>query len=161
MNRYLFISILLLVGGTGFLLAQTRRGEGDNQESRFEENFQQDYRQAGGRRRPMPSRDEFATWEVNPAFEEDVFTFVRIQYDSFGCTNNGSWRFLKSYRYTNGLRITGINIRNISIGVVVTLSQHHVLIDIQILNPSGTFTLEDDPNNPAPSILSRNQMQPS
>jgi hypothetical protein len=32
----------------------------------------------------MPSRSEFPTWEIAPGFEEDVFTFVRIQYDSYG-----------------------------------------------------------------------------
>lgn len=39
-----------------------------------------------GPRRPkrMPSRSEFATWQNTPEFEKDVFTFVRIQYDSYG-----------------------------------------------------------------------------
>lgn len=32
----------------------------------------------------MPSRDEFPTWDVDEEFEPDVFTFVRIEYDSFG-----------------------------------------------------------------------------
>ena len=41
------------------------------------------YRGWGGQRR-FPSRDEFATWEINPEFEHDVFTFVRIHYDSDG-----------------------------------------------------------------------------
>lgn len=36
-----------------------------------------------GRRR-IPSRSEFPTWQQPPHFEQDVFTFVRIQYDSFG-----------------------------------------------------------------------------
>ena len=37
-----------------------------------------------GRRKRMPSRSEFPTWEIQREFEHDVFTFVRIQYDSFG-----------------------------------------------------------------------------
>jgi len=32
----------------------------------------------------MSSRNEFPTWEIKTEFEDDVFTFVRIQYDSFG-----------------------------------------------------------------------------
>ncbi len=32
----------------------------------------------------MPSRSDYATWDIEPDFEHDVFTFVRIQYDSFG-----------------------------------------------------------------------------
>jgi hypothetical protein len=36
------------------------------------------------RQRPLPSRSDFPTWEVHPEFDHDVFTFVRIQYDSSG-----------------------------------------------------------------------------
>ncbi len=32
----------------------------------------------------MPARSEFPTWQVNPEFKADLFTFVRIQYDSYG-----------------------------------------------------------------------------
>ena len=32
----------------------------------------------------MPSRSEFPTWEVDARFQKDVFTFVRIRYDSSG-----------------------------------------------------------------------------
>lgn len=32
----------------------------------------------------MPSRSEFPTWKIQPEFREDVFTFVRIQYDAYG-----------------------------------------------------------------------------
>ena len=32
----------------------------------------------------MPSRNEFSTWDVQREFKHDVFTFVRIKYDSFG-----------------------------------------------------------------------------
>ena len=32
----------------------------------------------------MPLRSEFPTWDIDAGFEQDVFTFVRIEYDSFG-----------------------------------------------------------------------------
>lgn len=38
----------------------------------------------GWRPRRIPDRSEFPTWEVADGFEQDVFTFVRIQYDSYG-----------------------------------------------------------------------------
>lgn len=62
-------------------------------------------------RRPtrMPSRTEFPTWDLNEGFEDDVFTFVRIQYDSFGPFGwwdrwdndypDGDWNF--SFRLKN------------------------------------------------------------
>ena len=42
------------------------------------------YRQWGPRPRPVRPRSEFPTWEIQPQFQKDVFTFVRIQYDSHG-----------------------------------------------------------------------------
>jgi hypothetical protein len=32
----------------------------------------------------MPSRSEFPTWDIDRELQHDVFTFVRIEYDSFG-----------------------------------------------------------------------------
>ena len=32
----------------------------------------------------MPARSEFPTWDIDREFKHDVFTFVRIEYDSFG-----------------------------------------------------------------------------
>lgn len=56
--------------------------------------------------RRMPARSEFPTWENTPGFTDDVFTFVRIQYDSVGSFGwwsrwdndfpDGDWNF--SYR---------------------------------------------------------------
>ena len=34
--------------------------------------------------RETPSREEFPMWHLDAGFEQDVFTFVRIEYDSFG-----------------------------------------------------------------------------
>jgi hypothetical protein len=58
------------------------------------------------RPRRMPSRSEFPTWDIQHEFKDDVFTFVRIQYDSFGPFGwwdrwdndypDGDWNF--SYR---------------------------------------------------------------
>ena len=42
------------------------------------------YRQRRWRPPRFPSRSEFPTWELQSEFEEDVFTFVRIQYDAYG-----------------------------------------------------------------------------
>ena len=42
------------------------------------------YRRRSRRPRRIPSRSEFPTWEIQPAFKDDVFTFVRIQYDADG-----------------------------------------------------------------------------
>jgi hypothetical protein len=32
----------------------------------------------------MPTRDEYPTWDVDPEFPKDVFTFVRVHYDASG-----------------------------------------------------------------------------
>ncbi len=42
------------------------------------------YRQQPWRPRRIPSRGELPRWEIQPEFKEDVFTFVRIQYDAYG-----------------------------------------------------------------------------
>ena len=51
-------------------------------------------RQRIGRRRGyMPDRDEFVDWKIDPAFKDDVFTFVRIQFGSGGYRPQGpSWK---------------------------------------------------------------------
>jgi len=61
---------------------------------------------SGHRPERLPSRGEFPSWEVKPGFERDVFTFVRIRYDSYGPFGwwdrwdndypDGDWNF--SYR---------------------------------------------------------------
>ena len=42
------------------------------------------YRQRSMRPQLAPSRSDYPMWEVPPEFKDDVFTFVRIQYDSYG-----------------------------------------------------------------------------
>ncbi len=48
----------------------------------------QQYRQFGGRQRPTgiipEDRAGVPTWKLDEGFQKDVFTFVRIQYDSYG-----------------------------------------------------------------------------
>ncbi|MCB1120462.1 MAG: DUF4159 domain-containing protein, partial [Verrucomicrobiae bacterium] len=56
----------------------------EDSNSRYTEPFQRNYSQPSGRSRPVPSRTEFPTWEIDPQFKDDVFTFVRIEYDSYG-----------------------------------------------------------------------------
>ena len=49
------------------------------------------YGQRGGR--PDPRRSDYPMWEVDPTRPRDVFTFVRIQYDSrSGGRGGGNWR---------------------------------------------------------------------
>jgi hypothetical protein len=42
------------------------------------------YRQRAGRPRRRALRSAFPKWEIEPEFRDDVFTFVRIQYDAYG-----------------------------------------------------------------------------
>ena len=43
---------------------------------------------------PLANRAEYPTWEIEPVFSKDVFTFVRIEYDSLGGRGGsmGGWR---------------------------------------------------------------------
>ena len=40
-------------------------------------------RRSGGRGRSTPDRSEYTTWEIESQFKDDVFTFVRVRYDSY------------------------------------------------------------------------------
>lgn len=44
----------------------------------------------GRGRRSAPDRSEYTTWEIEKEFADDVFTFVRIQFDSGG-GRGGGW----------------------------------------------------------------------
>ena len=46
----------------------------------------------GGRGRGMPDRSEYPTWEIEQGFKSDVFTFVRVEYDSGYSGRGGRWR---------------------------------------------------------------------
>ena len=43
-------------------------------------------------RNQAPDRSEYDNWELKPDFKDDVFTFVRIEYDSYGGRRGGGWR---------------------------------------------------------------------
>ena len=74
------------------------------------------YRPPTWRPRRMPSRDEFPTWEIEPQFNQDVFTFVRIQYDSFGPFGwwdrwdndypDGDWNFSHRLQQLTSLQVS-------------------------------------------------------
>ena len=67
----------------------------------------------------MPSRNEFSTWENKPAFKQDVFTFVRIQYDSFGSFGwwsrwdndypDGDWNFSYRLQQMTSLKVAPVS----------------------------------------------------
>lgn len=92
-----------------FSVAQIRDGKPDEQSPNSGRGFSREIRPRVWRPKRMPSRSEFPSWEVDTAFKEDVFTFVRIQYDSdgpFGWWDrwdndypDGDWNF--SYRLQN------------------------------------------------------------
>ena len=48
----------------------------------------------GGGGMPPANRSDYPMWKIDPAFQQDVFTFVRIEYDSFGGRRSsfGGWR---------------------------------------------------------------------
>lgn len=48
-------------------------------------------RQSRGGRRSGPDRNDYTNWEIDKQFKDDVFTFVRIQYDSGGA-RGGGWK---------------------------------------------------------------------
>jgi hypothetical protein len=71
-----FVTSLLIVVmiGTSIVCAQWQRGLGPGAGGGF----------GRGGPREMPDRRDYPTWELPPDFRHDVFTFVRIQYDSWG-----------------------------------------------------------------------------
>ena len=46
---------------------------------------------SGRRSRLATNRSEYPMWEVDPAFKDDCFTFVRIEYGSSGRRGGGGW----------------------------------------------------------------------
>ncbi len=99
-TRTIGIGLLALCLLVPFLCAQFRGGRNASRE---------------WRPRPMPARDEFPTWEIADAFERDVFTFVRVRYDSFGPFGwwdrwdndypDGDWNFSHRLQQLTSLRV--------------------------------------------------------
>ena len=65
-------------------VARSRDRQPDEQKAGTRNRSTSGYRQQPWRPRRIPSRGEFPMWEIQPEFKEDVFTFVRIQYDAYG-----------------------------------------------------------------------------
>jgi hypothetical protein len=65
-------------------IAQSRSRQSDEQKAGTRNRSTDGYRQRAWRGRRIPPRSEFPTWEIQPEFKEDVFTFVRVQYDAYG-----------------------------------------------------------------------------
>ena len=77
---------LCLAACLAVTLAIAQRGgrQPDGQETETRNRGPYRYGRGGRQSRRFPSRDEFPTWELQPQFKEDAFTFVRIQYDAHG-----------------------------------------------------------------------------
>ena len=79
-------TIILCVGlfaGTAAPLAIAQFFD-DEPDARFQMRWRGGGYRGGRRGREMPSRGDYPTWDVERAFEHDVFTFIRIQYDASG-----------------------------------------------------------------------------
>lgn len=78
MRRKLFFTLTALTAVsllTGVVMAQRGRWRGDSD----------GYRRGYGREPGIPSdRNGVPNWDVDPQFKSDVFTFVRIRYQSWG-----------------------------------------------------------------------------
>ncbi len=69
MPRRLFLLTIVLIATTAILAQQWRRG------------------------RSAPSqRSDYPQWEIDKQFRHDVFTFARVEYDSYGRGRGGGWR---------------------------------------------------------------------
>jgi len=80
-TAFLYIAACLVVT---FGVARSRDRQPEDQEAGMRNRSTDRYRQWGRGPRRTPSRDEFPMWEIQSEFKEDVFTFVRIQYDAYG-----------------------------------------------------------------------------
>lgn len=49
------------------------------------------FRNFGPRRAPLTDRGDVPEWNVDPAFKEDVFSFARLRYSSYGRRGWGGW----------------------------------------------------------------------
>jgi hypothetical protein len=115
----------------------------------------------------MPSRSDFPMWDNDPKFQDDVFTFVRIQYDSYGSFGwwsrwdndfpDGDWNFsyrlqqmtsLKVSPESKVLRITDPELVNYpfvymaGVGKIMFSQQEQTAFRKYLLN--GGFVMMDD-----------------
>ncbi len=69
--RFTVLALVLLGVGAAASSAQWQRGR--------------------GRYRPPADRGEYPTWRIDEGFQDDVFTFVRIQYGSYASVVDSRW----------------------------------------------------------------------
>ena len=84
--KWSLIAVGLLVAGAVLAQDYQRRSSGYDRSG---------YQRYGGRSRSSDNRNGVPLWEKSEEFEHDVFTFVRIQYDSYGGgwgRRGGKWR---------------------------------------------------------------------
>ena len=108
-RRKALLVALLLCAGLALLIDQRCHGQLDWLRSK-----------SGGqpwaaRRRQTPPRDEFPNWKLDSDFQQDVFTFVRVQYDSVGPFGwwdrwdndypDGDWNFSYRLQELTSLRV--------------------------------------------------------
>jgi hypothetical protein len=87
--RKKIIFIIIIALAVTIIIAQGRmRQMNDFRTGRRSRNLSS-YRQRGMQPRLSTSRSDYPMWEISPGFDNDVFTFVRIQYDSYG--SFGGW----------------------------------------------------------------------
>ncbi len=81
---------LIIISFVGILVAQFQNA--DSNRSRSE--FRRDQDRMRGGSMPQTLRSDYPMWEIAEEFSTDVFTFVRLQYDSIGGRGNsfGGWR---------------------------------------------------------------------
>jgi hypothetical protein len=111
-------TVLLCVAAFLFVtlaIARSRDRQPDEQKAGARNRSTDTYRQRSWRSRRIPSRGEFPTWEIQPEFKADVFTFVRVQYDAdgpFGWWDrwdndypDGDWNFSFRLQQLTSLRV--------------------------------------------------------
>ena len=121
MKRRLLLCFLILLVVGGFTLAQRFR-----------------YRRGG----PTTDRNGVPTWEVDEDFPGDLFTFVRIQYDSYG-RGGGGWA--TDYRDSDlnfSLRLQQLTTLKVNPEPIVLRLTDPKLFDypfIYIIEPGGLY----------------------
>lgn len=114
---------------------------------------QRDRRFRAGRG-PVPmdpaDRGGVPDWEVDPNFKSDVFTFVRIQYDSYGRRSSSAWatdypdcELNFSYRLQ---QLTSLKVNPVPIYMQLTDERLFDYPFIYIIEPGGLLFSEEEVN---------------
>lgn len=89
MNPRRYFLLFAAIACVGFSSVWAQRGDGPIQVAQFGRDGERPMRPSR-RNAVLTDRRGVPTWDVDPAFAEDVFTFVRIKYDSYGSWDR--WR---------------------------------------------------------------------